>query len=75
MVDRLATDKATVRYCLDKDADHGGITRTKGDYVVHWLAARGLGEAEPAKCALDETGNVDSAGKPVDCAALPPNTP
>ncbi|GAC1358680.1 MAG: hypothetical protein NVSMB47_11570 [Polyangiales bacterium] len=75
VVDRLATDKATVRYCLDKGADHGGITRSQGDYVVHWLAARGLGEPEPAKCALDETANVDAAGKPVPCASLPPNTP
>lgn len=74
-IDRFATDKANLTYCLDKDADHGGITRAKGEYALKWLAAKGLGEAEPTKCELDEKANVDSAGKAIPCAALPPNVP
>jgi pimeloyl-ACP methyl ester carboxylesterase len=65
--DRLDADMANVTYCVEPEADHGGIVKQRLSYAIDWLLAQnGIGTA-PTAC---EKGKMDIAA---ECNPLPPN--
>jgi pimeloyl-ACP methyl ester carboxylesterase len=72
-LDRLKEDGTNLGVCILPDRGHEGIVRQKIDYIVDWIAAKTLGEAEPAGCALNESAVVDAKGIAIPCATPPPN--
>ena len=65
--DRLDADTATVSYCIEADADHGGIVKTRTSYAIDWLLSITANGMPPAACTK---GKADIGA---DCNPLPPN--
>jgi pimeloyl-ACP methyl ester carboxylesterase len=65
VAERLDADKAKWTLCYDPDAAHTPIVDRQSSYAADWIAARTLGEPEPAACAGQWT-------RPA-CATPPPN--
>jgi pimeloyl-ACP methyl ester carboxylesterase len=72
-LDRLKSDGANYKVCVDSTSDHSTIVSTKGSFAADWVASLTLGEADPGSCGKDETAIVDPLGAPAVCNGLPPN--
>jgi pimeloyl-ACP methyl ester carboxylesterase len=72
-VERLTGDVAggttSVAACLDPESVHVDVPVTNIGWVSQWIAARSLGEAEPAACPPLQAPD----GGPVRCTTPPPN--
>jgi pimeloyl-ACP methyl ester carboxylesterase len=68
---RLTADQANYATCLVPGGTHSGILGTTAAYVADWIAARTLGEAEPASACAKQV-LLDDMGKPVACNPLLP---
>ena len=71
--DRLATDQANFKVCVNPGTDHTGIVRTKADYTNDWIANVALGEKAPDPCPFDERVLTDDGGAIIPCNTPPPN--
>jgi dienelactone hydrolase len=50
VLDRLEADGAPYSLCMAPGADHPGVVYKRADFANDWIAARTLGEPEPAPC-------------------------
>lgn len=65
-VEKLQMSENELDFCIDPDANHGGIVLTQSDYVNQWLASKVSGEDVTLECPSNEP--------PSDaCDALLPN--
>lgn len=65
--DRLKSDMTNLSFCVDADADHGGILKVRSNYAIDWLLAKSNGTADPAPCPLGEADLKEP------CNNAPPN--
>lgn len=65
--DRLKTDMANVTWCVEPEADHAGIVKTRTSYAIDWLLSKAAGGMAPPAC---EKGEMDLASA---CNTVPPN--
>lgn len=72
-IDKIEKDSITPTYCIEPDADHGGIVRAKASYVADWIGSVTLGETAPAACAKGKDAILGADGKPAKCDPIPPN--
>ncbi|MEO6572500.1 MAG: alpha/beta fold hydrolase, partial [Polyangiaceae bacterium] len=61
VIDRLTTDQANFKVCVDPTANHTGVVRTRADYTNDWIANVALGEKAAEPCALDQSSLTDDA--------------
>lgn len=73
VLDRLNTDQANFKVCVNPTANHTGIVRTKSDYTNDWIANIALGEKAPDPCMFDQSSLTDDAGTLIECNTPPPN--
>ncbi len=72
-IDKIEKDGLKPTYCIEPEADHGGIVRVRSSWVADWIGNVALGEAAPAACPKGKDAIVDTAGKPATCDPIPPN--
>ena len=72
-LDRLKSDGANYKVCVDGTTNHSTVVSVKASFAADWIASLTLGEPDPGSCGKDETAIVDSLGNLAVCNTLPPN--
>ncbi len=73
VLERLKADQADMQLCISGQADHGGIMRTRADFVNQWISQKIAGGKAPTCADGSSVFFDDKQNLMVQCTTPPPN--